>query len=128
MSETTKYVIHDHHAKRAGHHFDLRILKDDVLKSWAIPKARLPKKGERLLAIRVPDHHKDYISFEGNIDDTYGKGTVSIFDDGVCIILKWSYDKIGFVFKGKKSAGMYWLLKMAGKKQTKNWLLIRGKK
>ena len=125
MYKRSKFVIHDHDARRAGHHFDFRIEWDGVLKSWAIPKARLPEKGDKVLSIQVPDHPMSYYNFTGEITDTYGRGTVRIHDKGPCIILAWKPDRIGFDLKGKVVKGTYWLIKLASTK--KEWLLIKGK-
>ena len=122
----TKFVIHDHDAKRAGHHWDLRLAYDDVLKSWAIPKARCPEKStDKVLAIRVPDHAMDYYDFEGNITDEYGRGKVDIYDKGECTIITWKKDKINFILKGKKIKGKFWLIKLANKGAS--WLWLRSK-
>ena len=125
IPQRTKFVMHEHWAKKSGHHFDLRILKDDVLKSWAVPRAKLPGRGERILCIQVPDHPKSYYNFTGNITDVYGRGKVSIYDRGPCTILSWKKEKIGIDFKGKKIKGTYWMIKLA--KSKKSWLLLRGK-
>ena len=123
MAIRTKFVIHDHTAKKAGHHFDFRIEYQGKLKSWAIPKARLPEKGQYLLAIQTPDHPLSYYNFEGEIKDGYGQGNVTIFDKGVCDILRWKKDQIGFILKGKKVQGKFWLIRT----NKKSWLLLRGK-
>ena len=56
------FVLHEHHKPR--HHFDLRLEEDGVLRSWALPKG-LPTsvKGNRL-AVAVPDHDLDHLTYE----------------------------------------------------------------
>ena len=74
----TKIVIQEHNAVKAGLHWDLRFEHKGVLKSWAIPKARLPKAKEQLLAMQVTDHPLSWGSFDGTIKEGYGKGTVKL--------------------------------------------------
>lgn len=74
----TKIVIQEHNAEKAGLHWDLRFEHNGVLKSWAIPKARLPKGKEKLLAMQVEDHPLSWGSFDGVIKEGYGKGTVKL--------------------------------------------------
>ncbi len=116
----TKFVIHDHHATH--HHFDLRIKKGNKLASWALPKAHLPKKdGEKILAVKTPDHDLYWLTFKGEIPEgEYGAGKVDIYDSGECIIHKWS-DTIVVNFNGKKTKGFYSLIKTKGD----NYILIR---
>ncbi|MEP6851616.1 MAG: DNA polymerase ligase N-terminal domain-containing protein [bacterium] len=56
------FVLHEHHKPR--HHFDLRLEQDGVLRSWALPKG-LPdsSRGDRL-AVAVPDHDIDHLTYE----------------------------------------------------------------
>lgn len=68
-------------AKKAGLHYDLRLEKDGVLLSWAIPKG-LPTKGKTHLAIKQPNHNIDYLLFEGNIESGYGAGKVRVIESG----------------------------------------------
>tara|TARA_Y100000310_G_C20691081_1_gene822259 strand:+ start:2289 stop:2678 length:390 start_codon:yes stop_codon:yes gene_type:complete len=126
----TKYVIHRHLAKTAGEHWDLRIKKGPVLKSWAIPKHRMPEKGERLYAIQTPDHSLVWYNFKGTIEDGYGKGKVEIFEQGKCNILFWGPKKIIVEFFGIKIKGKYILIRMEKfdkGNQKASWLIIKGK-
>lgn len=119
-SYKTKYVIHDHYATH--HHFDLRIKKGNKLPSWALPKAYIPQNdGEKILAVRTPDHDLYWMTFKGEIPKgEYGAGTVDIYESGECIIYKWG-DHIVVKFLGEKANGFYSLIKTKGN----NYILLR---
>jgi len=71
--------VQDHHANRAGRHFDLRLgdPQTGVAHSWALPKAKLPGPGEKpVLAVQQGDHTMDYMDFKGTIPSGYGAGVV----------------------------------------------------
>lgn len=59
-----------------------------VLASWAIPKAKLPAKGERLFAIKTEDHPFEYLTFEGEIGEGYGAGTIKLVQTGDCQVIQ----------------------------------------
>jgi len=118
-----RFVLHEHCAKH--HHFDFRLEKDNVLKSWAVPKGLPEKPNERRLAIETEDHELSFINFEGTIPEgEYGAGEVKIADAGMYREIKWSLDKIEVVLAGKRFTGMYVFvqLKQAGSKQ---WLVMK---
>jgi DNA ligase D-like protein (predicted 3'-phosphoesterase) len=120
-----RFVLHDHAAKH--HHFDFRLERDGVLKSWAVPKGLPETHGERRLAIAVEDHDLDYIGFEGTIPEgEYGAGTVAISDNGTYEPLVWSDDRIEVILHGTRFRGKYVLVrfKKAGEKE---WLVMKGK-
>jgi bifunctional non-homologous end joining protein LigD len=118
------FVVHEHHARRL--HYDLRLEKDGVLKSWAVPKGIPLEKGIKRLAIQVEDHPLGYAGFEGTIPEgEYGAGTVSIWDSGVYEAIVWEEGKIEVVFRGRKLSGRYALVRFsrAGENQ---WLIFRA--
>jgi bifunctional non-homologous end joining protein LigD len=118
------YVIQEHHARRL--HYDLRLEKDGVLKSWAVPKG-MPDAGQKVLAVETEDHPYEYASFEGEIPKgQYGAGTVKIWDKGRYETKFWENDKIEVTLDGKRLHGRYVMvrLKRAGEK---DWLLLKGK-
>jgi DNA ligase D-like protein (predicted 3'-phosphoesterase) len=117
------FVIHEHHARHT--HFDLRLERDGVLKSWAVPKGIPEVPGEKHLAVAVEDHPLDYGHFEGTIPaGEYGAGTVSIWDNGTYDTKLWETDKIEITFHGKRLTGHYVLVpfKRAGKNE---WLVFK---
>jgi DNA ligase D-like protein (predicted ligase)/DNA ligase D-like protein (predicted 3'-phosphoesterase) len=118
------FVIHEHHARRL--HYDLRLEKDGVLKSWAVPKGPPEKSGERRLAVQVEDHPLEYGKFEGTIPQgQYGAGTVKIWDRGFYEPLVWKDDKIELIIKGEKMEGRYVLVKFK-KAEKNNWLFFKA--
>ena len=121
------FVIQEHWASR--HHFDFRLEKDGVLKSWAIPRSIPQNAGEKRLAIEVEDHDLDYADFEGEIAEGYGKGKVKIWDRGYYLADKWEEDEILLELKGNKVKGKYALIRTKGSKADDNrqWLLIKRK-
>jgi DNA ligase D-like protein (predicted ligase)/DNA ligase D-like protein (predicted polymerase)/DNA ligase D-like protein (predicted 3'-phosphoesterase) len=90
------FVVHRHHATRL--HYDLRLEKSGVLKSWAVPKGLPPRPGIKRLAISVEDHPLDYVNFEGAIPKgQYGGGMMWKFAQGRYEITRDKPD--GFYFR-----------------------------
>jgi DNA ligase D-like protein (predicted 3'-phosphoesterase) len=110
------FVIQKHEAHRAGTHFDLRLQKDNVLESWAIPKAKLPSKGERLLATITEPHPLSYTGSYTIPSGEYGAGKVSVYQKGHYKPISWSNKKIEFEISSGKAKGKYVLVHTDGKK------------
>ncbi|MGC1710320.1 MAG: DNA polymerase ligase N-terminal domain-containing protein [Methyloceanibacter sp.] len=126
------FVIQKHAATRT--HFDFRLEKDGVLKSWAVTKGPSLDPAEKRLAVRTEDHPLEYGGFEGVIPKgEYGGGPVMIWDRG-------TWEPIGdpdeglakgdlkFHLRGERLKGDYVLVRMkkdrtGGKRE--NWLLIK---
>ena len=107
----SRFIIHHHFADRAGEHFDLRIEKDGVLKSWATRKLDdlLENPTIKIQLFQTPDHNlEEWINFKGHIPSgEYGGGTVEIFDKGSVKIIKWDDKSKVVIFNGKKINGKY---------------------
>lgn len=121
------FVIHRHKATHL--HYDFRMEKDGVLKSWAIPKEPPKEAGVRRLAVRVEDHEVGYEDFEGKIPEgMYGAGTVEIWDKGHYVPIKFQTNEIIIDLKGKRLKGVYCLIKLKPKlPKDKNWLFFKKK-
>jgi len=119
------FVVQEHHSKRL--HYDLRLEREGVLKSWAVPKGIPLQKNLKRLAVEVEDHPLDYAKFEGTIPKgEYGAGTVKIWDKGNFETKNWENDVIEFLPKGQKMDGKYILVRLK-KGNQKNWLLFKGR-
>jgi DNA ligase D-like protein (predicted 3'-phosphoesterase) len=123
--EARTFVVQEHHAKRL--HYDLRLEKKGVLKSWAVPKGLPEQTGTKRLAVETEDHPLGYRSFEGTIPKgQYGAGTVKIWDRGTYELKTWEENKIEFILNGQKLKGKYILARFR-KTGGKNWLLLKAK-
>ncbi len=123
--EGRTFVVHEHHARRLHH--DLRLEKDGVLRSWAVPKGIPEHARERRLAVETENHPLGYAGFEGIIPrGQYGAGTVRILDKGEYDLKAWEKDKVEFSLNGEKLRGAYVLARFrkAGEKQ---WLLLKAR-
>ena len=117
------FVVQEHHAHKL--HYDLRLERDGVLKSWAVPKGVPETAGEKHLAVAVEDHPLEYGSFEGEIPKgEYGAGTVTIWDHGTYETKHWDEKKIEVRLHGSRLDGMYVLVKF-GRAGKNDWLLFR---
>ena len=124
---TPIFVIQKHEASHL--HYDFRLEKDGVLKSWAIPKEPPQKSDIKRLAVQVQDHALDYADFEGEIaEGLYGAGRVQIWDKGEYTPLKFGAEEIIFELNGQRLKGTYCLIKLRPKlPQDKNWLFFKKK-
>jgi bifunctional non-homologous end joining protein LigD len=124
MTEEGKsFVVQEHHSHKL--HYDLRLERDGVLKSWAVPRGIPEVPGEKHLAVAVEDHPLEYGHFEGTIPaGEYGAGTVTIWDTGTYDTQHWDTGKIEITLNGRRLTGHYVLVpfKRAGKNE---WLLFK---
>ncbi len=114
------FVIQQHHARRL--HWDLRLERDGVLVSWAVPRGLPLEPGENRLAVHTEDHPLEYATFDGSIPrGEYGGGEVAIYDRGSYRTEKWTGDKVTVEFHGNRIRGRYALFAT----DDKNWLIRR---
>lgn len=110
----TTMAIQKHDAKRAGSHYDLRLQIDGRAVSWALKN--LPTNpGDRVLAVRQPDHTVPYMTWEGELPSGYGAGTVKLFDQDKIEITKADLNHITFNrYKSNGDTERYTLIPTGG--------------
>jgi bifunctional non-homologous end joining protein LigD len=115
-----RFVVHEHHATSL--HWDLRLERDGVLASWAVPKGVPPDPRTNHLAVRTEDHPIEYLSFHGEIPGgNYGAGQMTIWDTGTYEPLKWEGREVVATFHGKRMSGRYALFRTRGNQ----WMIHR---
>jgi bifunctional non-homologous end joining protein LigD len=122
--EGQRFVVHEHHARNL--HWDLRLERDGVLASWAVPKGIPMDPKRNHLAVHVEDHPLEYIDFAGKIPEgEYGAGEVKIWDTGTYDVEKWRDDEVIVTFHGERLNGRYALFQTGKGRQGKNWMIHR---
>jgi bifunctional non-homologous end joining protein LigD len=117
-----RFVVQEHSARRL--HWDLRLERDGVAVSWAIPNSVPDDPSENRLAIHTEDHPLEYLDFEGEIPaGQYGAGTVRIWDRGTYECEKWEESKVMVRFDGERLSGRYALFRTG--KSEKDWMIHR---
>ncbi|WP_121149164.1 ATP-dependent DNA ligase [Microbacterium sp. AG1240] len=124
------FVIQEHHATRL--HWDLRLERDGVLASWAVPKGVPPSASRNNLAVQTEDHPMEYAAFSGSIPaGEYGAGTMTIWDEGRYELEKWRDDEIIFTLEGRAGGPLgrvrLALIRTDGTGAKSTWLLHRMK-
>lgn len=115
-----RFVVQEHHATAL--HWDVRLERDGVLVSWAVPKGFPLATTTNHLAKQTEDHPLDYAWFEGDIPHgEYGGGAVTIWDHGRYLLEKWRPDKVQFVLSGQRVQGRYIFFRTRGR----DWMLHR---
>ncbi|MCR2824493.1 non-homologous end-joining DNA ligase [Microbacterium sp. zg.Y909] len=125
-----RFVIQEHHASRL--HWDLRLERDGVLVSWAVPKGVPETPSRNHLAVMTEDHPLEYATFEGEIPrGEYGAGTMTIWDAGVYDLEKWRDDEVIFTAHGRPGGPLgdvrLALIRTDGAGEKSTWLLHRMK-
>jgi len=117
---TARFVVQEHHARSL--HWDLRLERDGVLASWAVPKGIPPDPRKNHLAVRTEDHPIEYLDFHGEIPaGEYGAGTMAIWDHGTYETHKWRDKEVMVTFHGERVEGRYVLFRTDGN----NWMIHR---
>lgn len=128
--ELPRFVIQEHHATRL--HWDLRLERDGVLVSWAVPRGIPHTTARNNLAVMTEDHPMEYATFEGTIPaGQYGAGTMTIWDDGRYELEKWRDDEVIFTAEGRPGGPLgrvrLALIRTEGDGEKSSWLLHRMK-
>ncbi|PZU40297.1 MAG: ATP-dependent DNA ligase [Microbacterium sp.] len=128
--ERPRFVIQEHHASRL--HWDLRLERDGVLASWAVPRGVPPTVARNNLAVQTEDHPIEYLAFEGTIPaGEYGAGSMTVWDDGRYDLEKWRDDEIIFTLEGRPAGPLgtvhLALIRTDGTGEKSTWLLHRMK-
>ncbi|MBO0871121.1 MAG: ATP-dependent DNA ligase [Micromonosporaceae bacterium] len=104
------FIIQQHHARAL--HWDLRLERDGVLVSWAVPRGVPRDPNRNHLAVHTEDHPLEYASFQGDIPaGEYGGGNVRLYDRGTYLTEKWRDDEVIVVFDGSRVRGRYALFR-----------------
>ena len=112
--EGGRFVVQEHHARRL--HWDLRLERDGVAVSWALPKGLPPHPKENRLAVHTEDHPLEYLTFHGEIPKgEYGAGTMTVWDKGTYEALEWTDTKITVALHGERVDGTYGLFPTKGR-------------
>lgn len=115
------FVVHRHHASHL--HYDLRLEKDGVLLSWAVPKGMPQRPGIKRLAMETEDHPMEYLTFEGSIPKgQYGGGDMWVYALGNYRITKEKQSGFYFTINSPQLSGEYRIHRMG---KAKEWLLER---
>jgi DNA ligase D-like protein (predicted 3'-phosphoesterase) len=118
------FVIQEHHART--HHFDFRLEKDGVFKSWAVPKGLPEKAGIKRLAVQVEDHDLAFGDFEGTIPEgQYGAGTVAVWDRGEFSADEWLPDRIVVTLHGQMLQGRFQMIRFK-RGGPRDWLVFQS--
>ena len=118
------FIIQEHNAQKAGHHYDYRLGNPELgLYSWA-SRHELPEPGQRRAFYQQPVHAHAYGDFQGTLKG-YGAGTVQQKRKGQILVTAAHPGKIEFTTADQRYPERYALIKP----QTfgdKDWLLINN--
>ncbi len=119
-----RFTLHEHKAKKAGLHYDLRLeWHDGKVMSFAMRYQPPTTYGFKRLAIEQPPHTKESLDFEGVIEEGYGAGELRKIDSGEYDLVKESPKELILVFKGATLKGTYFMLNTGEHK----WLTFKKK-
>ncbi|MCT9820405.1 ATP-dependent DNA ligase [Microbacterium sp. W1N] len=125
-----RFVVQEHHARRL--HYDLRLEREGVLVSWAVPRGIPADPSRNHLAVMTEPHPMEYLTFAGDIPaGEYGAGAMTVWDTGTYALEKWRDDEIIFTLTGAAGGpvgtGRFALIRTSGDGEKSQWLLHRMK-
>jgi bifunctional non-homologous end joining protein LigD len=118
-----RFVVQEHSATRL--HWDLRLERDGVAVSWAVPNGIPEVPGENRMAVHTEDHPLEYLTWEGVIPKgNYGAGTMKVWDHGTYDTHEWTDTKATVTFHGEQLGGRYHLFHIGGR-DGNDWMIRR---
>ena len=125
-SPRPRFVVQRHSARRL--HYDLRLERDGVLASWAVPRGLPLAPGSQRRAVHTEDHPLSYLEFEGEIPrGDYGGGTVDVYDAGTYDLVEGWHGRGALTFRldGRRLSGTWTLVPAHLDGDERNWLLVK---
>jgi bifunctional non-homologous end joining protein LigD len=119
-----RFVVQEHHARAL--HWDLRLEREGVLVSWALPRGVPLDPKRNHLAVHVEDHPLEYLDFESEIPaGQYGAGRVEIWDTGTYETEKFRDDEVIVRLHGERVHGRYALFRTRRGERHDDWMIHR---
>ncbi len=106
----SKFILHQHRAGK--HHYDLRFIQNDRLRSWSLLKEPPLRAGEKRLAIERERFEAGAMYGRLYYEDAFGQGSVTIWDEGELDLELISDRHMVLHFAGSKISGRYELRRM----------------
>jgi DNA ligase D-like protein (predicted 3'-phosphoesterase) len=105
-----KFLVHCHMAGRR--HYDLRLIQDDVVRSWSMMKEPPARVGEKRLAIEREELSVAEIGSRRIEEEAFGTGRAQVWDSGGVTFSAAAPGRMVLVFAGTKLDGRYELRRM----------------
>ena len=114
-----RFVIQEHYAR--SHHYDLRLERDGVLVSCAVPKGMPTDPRKNRLAMRVDDHDMSHLDLvdETPVEGVPGAVAKSIWDPGTYEVEQFDNEMVIVFLRGERLDGKYAIFPTGGT----NWLV-----
>jgi DNA ligase D-like protein (predicted 3'-phosphoesterase) len=106
----SRFVVHRH--KTGKPHYDLRLVLNDVLRSWSLLKELPHRNGEKRLAIERESFEAGAAACTRFEEEAFGVGNVYVWDKGEVEITDSSARQLLLKFQGTRLSGRYELRRM----------------
>jgi len=114
------FVVQEHHATAL--HWDVRLERDGVLVSWAVPKGLPLDPAVNHLAKQTEDHALAHATVGRDAPaGEYGRGHVHLWDSGTYELQKWRPHEVQVVLHGSRIDGRYVIFRT----RRGDWLVHR---
>jgi len=114
------FVVQEHHATAL--HWDVRLERDGVLVSWAVPKGLPLDPATNHLAKQTDDHALAHATAGTDAPEgEYGRGHVHVWDSGTYELEKWRPREVKVVLHGSRVDGRYVFFRT----RRDDWMLHR---
>lgn len=113
-----RFVIQEHYAR--SHHFDLRLERNGILVSWAVPRGMPTDPKKNRLAMWVDDHAFSHLDFEDTttVEGVPDAARVRIWDRGTYEAEQFGEELVIVTLRGERLDNRYAIF-AAGE----NWLV-----
>ena len=119
----SRFIVHRHKTGRT--HFDLRVLEDEVYRSWSLLQEPPKWSGQRRLAIERESFSADALRRASLDEQAFGPGGVYVWDEGEVEITHVSDKHLLLDFQGARLAGRYRMRRMSWYPGN-HWLIEKG--